>query len=215
MNSPLPCLTKTLSDSDYPLLAPELHLVDTIGIEGQHERRRWEYAMALKALATWKVLDPERAKSTAGAIDVGGAGSNLNQMLSRAWNDNPCMVVDPAVNTSAAEAAAAGFSSYVVTCVSVLEHVEDEWEFLSALDKLVRPGGMLFLTMDCGDSSQTTDTAHYHWMRTRLYTPETWSELAKRFVDSGWEFLGDFDFSYNGHTVLDYSFASLSLRKKA
>lgn len=210
-------LTKTLDYLDYAELEKELELVDVVGIGNQHIHRRWEYAMGLKALELWKELEPERAKSKAGSLDIGGAGSTMNEMLHRAWDYNPCVIVDPAVNCSAEDAVANGFSSYVVTCVSVLEHVEDEWEFLKALDRLVRPGGMLFLTMDCSDSSMTKDTAHFWWMRRRIYTPETWMELARRFTeDHAYEFLGDYDFSYNGHTLYgSYSFASLSLRKKA
>lgn len=210
-------LTKTLDPADYPLLLPELSIVDEVGIENQHEARRWEYALGLHAVRLWQKQDPKRGNTTVGAVDVGGAGSNFNSMLSRLMKA-PTAVVDPAVNIAVEDLdGSVDFSSYVVTCISVLEHVEDEWRFLGALDRLVRPGGMLFLTMDCADGSYgDEDRAHYHWMRKRIYTPHTWMELARRFTEEGgYEFLGDYDFSYNGHQLFgSYSFASLALRKK-
>jgi len=210
-------LTKTLSPLDYGYLQPELSIVDSVGIEGQHEARRWEYAMALHAVRLWRQQDPKRASSKVGAVDVGGAGSNLNAMLTRVMG-TPAAIVDPNVNVGVEDLdGSIDFSSYVVTCISVLEHVEDEWGFLAAVDRLVHPGGLLFLTMDCGDESYgNNDTAHYHWMRKRLYTPSTWMELARRFTEEGaYEFFGDYDFSYLGHTLFgSYSFASLALRKK-
>lgn len=210
-------LTKTLNPMDYGYLQPELSIVDSVGTEGQNEARRWEYAMALHAVRLWRQAEPKRAASKVGAVDVGGAGSNLNAMLTRVMG-TPAAIVDPGVNVAVEELdGSIDFSSYVVTCISVLEHVEDEWGFLSAVDRLVRPGGLLFLTMDCGDESYgNNDTAHFHWMRRRLYTPSTWMELARRFTEEGaYEFFGDYDFSYLGHQLFgSYSFASLALRKK-
>lgn len=211
-------LTKTLELKDYGYLVPELSLVDSIGTEGQHEHRRWEYSMALRALGQWRVEDPVRGAAKSGSIDAGGGGSNMNAMLSRAWDGAPSMIVDPGVNQTVEQVAASGLlTSYVVTCISVIEHVKDEFGFLQSLDKLVRPGGMLFLTMDCGDGSDgDQDKAHFHWMRERIYTPHTWMELGRRFTEQwGYRFLGDWDFSYNGHQLFSsYSFASLALVKK-
>jgi len=209
-------LTKTLSPFDYGSLQPELSIVDAVGIEGQHEARRWEYAMALHAVRRWKEADPKRGSSRVGAVDVGGAGSNLNAMLTRVMGA-PATIVDPNVNIPVEELdGSIDFSSYVVTCISVLEHVEDEWGFLTAVDRLVRPGGLLFLTMDCWDGGiGDKDTAHFFWMRHHIYNTITWMELAERFVNNGYEFFGEHDFSYNGAQLFaSYSFASLSLRKK-
>ena len=210
-------LTKTLSPEDYALLLPELEIVDSIGTEGQHPHRRWEYAMGLKAVRTWRLQDEKRGASKVGAVDVGGAGSNFNAMLSRVM-PSPAAIVDPGTNIAVEDITAdMNMSSYVVTSISVIEHVEDEWAFLSALDRLVRPGGMLFLTMDCWDGGDgDKDTAHFAWMRTHIYNLHSWMELARRFTEEhGYRFLGDYDFSYNGHQLFgSYSFASLALVKK-
>lgn len=210
-------LTKTLSPLDYGYLQPELSIVDAVGIEGQHEARRWEYAMALHAVRLWRQQDPKRASSKVGAVDVGGAGSNLNAMLTRVMG-TPAAIVDPGVNVAVEELdGSIDFSSYVVTCISVLEHVEDEWGFLAAVDRLVRPGGLLFLTMDCWDGGDgEKDSAHFHWMRHHIYNTHTWMELARRFTeDHSYEFFGEQDFSYCGPQLFgSYSFASLALRKK-
>lgn len=214
-------LTKTFSPFDYGSLTRELSIVNAIGIEGQHEARRWEYAMCLAAQREWQQRYLPKNMTTVdaavGAVDVGGAGSNLHKMLSRVMLGN-CAVIDPGVNIAVEEVTADMYmSSYVVTSVSVLEHVEDEWEFLNALDRLVRPGGMLFLTMDCWDGGDgEKDSAHFHWMRKRIYNLHSWMELAKRFTaDKGYGFLGEQDFSYQGHQLFgSYSFASLALVKK-
>lgn len=215
-------LTKTLSPFDYAYLTQELSIVDAVGIEGQHEARRWEYAMCLAALREWKQHYLPKNMTTAdamvGAVDVGGAGSNLNKMLSRVMLGQVA-VIDPNVNIAVEEITPdMKISSYVVTSISTLEHVEDEWGFLGAVDKLVRPGGMLFLTMDCWDGGDgEKDSAHFHWMRRRIYNLHSWMELARRFTeDGGYRFLGEKDFSYNGHQLFgSYSFASLALVKRA
>lgn len=217
-------LTKTLAPEDYAELLPELAIVDEIGIEGQHEARRWEYALGLRAVRLWQAQDEKRSKTTVGAVDVGGAGSNFNAMLSRLML-SPAAIVDPSVNIAVEEITPdMNMSSYVVTSISVVEHVKDEWAFLAALDRLVKPGGMLFLTMDCADGSDgDEDKAHFHWLRKRIYAPHSWMEMARRFTEEGaYEFLGDYDFSYRGNQLFGelntgrggYSFASLALRKK-
>jgi hypothetical protein len=210
-------LTKTLEVKDYDALQSELSIVDQVGIKGQHETRHWEYAMGLAAVRQWKEEDPKRGSTRVGAVDVGGAGSNFSIMLGRVML-NPAAVVDPEMNIAVEEITPdMNMSSYVVTSISVVEHVEDEWKFLSALDRLVRPGGLLFLTMDIADgSSGDKDTAHFHWMRKRIYTPHTWMEMARRFTEDGaYKFLGEQDFSYNGNQLYgSYSFASLALVKR-
>lgn len=205
-------LTKTMEAGDYLALVPELAVVDMVGIEGQHEARRWEYALALKAIKEWKA---KKQFSTA-ALDIGGAGSNFHKMTLASELKMPCVVIDPNVNMGVEEVDSTIVNSHVVVCISVLEHVKDEWEFIAAVDKLVRPGGLLFFTMDCADGSAgDKDESHFRWMRNRIYTPHTWMELARRFTEEhNYEFLGEYDFSYNGAMVYDYTFASLALVKK-
>src|SRR5207253_10530278 len=74
---PMIAFTKTLDpEQDYPALAPELFVVDRIGIEGQHEHRRFEYALALRTLTVHRT-----PLSYYHVLDVGGAGSTFVRMV--------------------------------------------------------------------------------------------------------------------------------------
>lgn len=162
-------LSKLYNPADYAELEPELQLVDQIGIEGQHESRRWEYALALQAVATW-----EKDRQAHVAVDVGGAGSQFYQMLGDQVGTN-VTIVDPAY-----EPRPRSLESHVhrnpaladvVTCLSVLEHVDHDEHFLYHLSCLVAPGGLLVLTVDYAPQ-EGPDTYHWHWMRKRIYTPK-------------------------------------------
>ena len=58
----------------------------------------------------------------------------------------------------------------------MLEHVEDEAQFLYDLTALLMPGGWLVLTMDYAPVDGP-DRYHFHWMRQRIYTPTLLTRL--------------------------------------
>jgi len=72
-------LSKTLDPIDFAELAEELTIVDQhfTSAREQHPMRRWEYAMALRALRTWKQIHPQVNVG----YDVGGAGSPFSFMI--------------------------------------------------------------------------------------------------------------------------------------
>lgn len=215
-------LTKTFHPDDLVDLAPELVVVDQYftSAREQHPARRWEYAMALRAFATWQATRESGPLPL--AVDVGGAGSPFWRMLM--GREPPvvaeCLILDPDQPN--------GFTlaQYLqrqrpqlfqaVFCLSVLEHVEDLDRFLYHLCCLVAPGGLLFLTMDCWDQ-EGPDTAHFHWMRKQLLIwPWGWRLLAGDCLMGGWAYLGDMDWTYHGHQLYgSYSFASMALVKRA
>jgi hypothetical protein len=205
-------LTKTLQLTDLDELASELVIVDKYfhTEREQHELRRWEYAMALRACSTW-------GKPLTVAYDVGGAGSPFFYML-------PVTVVDPdrPGSTSLAEFVTQHNPPLAdaVFCLSVLEHVEHPVKFLYHLGCLVRPGGLLFLTMDVTAYGTDPGTVHFAHMRKRIFTAQdrqrggTWPEVAAGLVELGFRYLGDADWAYHGHTLYgSYSFASLAMVK--
>lgn len=220
-------LTKFLHPSDYAQLGPELELVDRYQMPNAHEARRWEYAMALRALAAWVgQLDPATPISMCRALDVGGAGSPLAQILVNAGLGG-VRVVDPSLadgpQTLESYLAGGGGAEAVVTCVSVLEHVPeaDYVQFVSSLTQAVRRGGLLFLTSDAREDDpdeprpiHLTDDRHFNWMRRRIYNPRTWRQLVANFHCMGFRSLGVEDYTWRGPQVYDYSFSCAALVKE-
>ena len=217
-------LSKTLDPADFALLPKELAIVDRHFATAipQHPMRRWEYALALWAIWHWK--DGRDARYPRGIVDVGGNGSPFWRMAAplTAW----VQVIDPAENTTL-ETYLTSLASRptlvdVVTCISVLEHVEDLDQFCYHLSCLVAPGGLLFLTMDycdgfadARDAFRVPDTYHFHWMRKRIFNSFAVEQLIAGFYRQSFTLFGDADYTWHGPQVYDYTFASLALVKRA
>lgn len=214
-------LTKFLHRSDLEALAPELLVVESFGMPNGHELRAWEYAMCLRALNTWGAqLEPAVPHSMVSAIDVGGHGSPLAQMLLRCGL-NSVLVVDPSQEVSPARIQDyQGPPAAVVTCVSTIEHIPDSevLQFVDALARVTKRGGLLFLTADAQEDpaphwSYPKDEKHFNWMRARIFSPRSWGQFATMMESFGFSLLGDTDWEYRGPHVYDYTFASMALVK--
>lgn len=214
-------LSKSLDPTDFDQLGPELAIVDAsfTAAREQHPMRRWEYAMALRAYDQWAQLDYERyghVNHTHGGrmVDVGGAGSPFRYMFEAVGAH--LRVIDPEENATLAQHIRYAGLQSCVFCLSVLEHIPDAdfEQFLYHLSCLVAPGGLLFLTMDYWDTS-TVDTAHFHWMRQRIFTLGSWLYLGQAFKRFQFDSFGEHDLHYHGAQVYDYTFASLALIKRA
>lgn len=224
-------LSKTLDPADFDQLTEELAIVDRHFTKDreQHPMRRWEYAMALRAISTWWAT---KRLNVPHAIDVGGAGSPFWRMIDV---DN-VYVVDPDATTDLAHyVAGCPRLSPIVTCLSVIEHVDDLDRFLYHLGCLVAPGGLLFLTMDACNHERhalnVEDPHHFSWMRKRIFytgqrvdssalhynSPEDWLGVLRTFNNRDFTCLGGpegLDQTYHGPQVYDYTFASLALIKR-
>lgn len=213
-------LTKTLAQEDYVEMDWMLrNYVDPhFGVASpQHEARRWEYAMGLEAALRWGV-DLTLSENSR-MVDVGGAGSPLATMLRSLFPQFSIAVVDPELGEDLghfADRVGAGWVD-AAFCISTIEHVEDMEDFIADLTHIVAPSGLLFLTMDIWDRRpEEPDTAHFHWMRKRIFTPESWLWLAAQFHQRGFDLCGDADWKYHGDQLYgSYSFASLALRKSS
>lgn len=205
-------LSRILQASD-PLPAHLQHIVHDRfeSMQPQHNARKIEYASVLQALEQMTLDSPLKI-----IVDVGGAGSPLPLMVEEVTGVRP-KVIDPAVDQGI------DLHEYlqrnpplanVVLCISVIEHVKDEAQFLYDLSCLVAPGGWLILTMDF--AATLPDTYHFHWMRERIYTPVSMFDLAVTLQKHGLRVWRD-DPLYNVPfipLVHDYAFSSLVLRKR-
>lgn len=208
----LESLSRFLHPADYEALAPELRIVDERWDGTQHEARRWEYALALRAIDTHYPGTPWAPR----VVDVGGAGSPFWRMVGDLTSNIPD-VVDPASGGPdlAGYLTKRPHLANAVTCLSVLEHVPDEGQFLYHLGCLVAPGGVLVLTMDAVGDEAVQDTYHFHWMRQRIYTPERLAGVLAQLAPLGLVPESPPNFLYPGPQVYDYSFVSLVCRKRA
>ena len=205
--------SKTCAPADFALLTPQLAVVDRHDcLAGQaHALRRWEYAMALYTLEQWRAEHPGQLLQQ--LCDVGGAGSHFREALAEYA---PVTVIDPAEGPQAVEDVAAtdapAFDALI--SISVIEHVDEPATFLRACHRLLRPGGLLFLTTDCW-GCDGPDTAHFHWMRKRIYNPGSLVKLQGKLRHIGFRSYGAADWHYNGDQLFgSYSFASLAVVKR-
>ena len=202
-------------------------------LTGQHAIRRWEYAMALRTITAWAAQQVFTAPLDAPPMsplqicDVGGAGSNFWQVLTGVTSED-IQLVDPSCPREVTElgqrqmfcggveeyAATAPHGQFdILTCISVIEHVEEVRKFFRACHMLLKPGGLLFLTTDYWDA-EGPDTAHFHWMRTRIYNAERMRKLQGDLRELGYASFGQADWAYHGPQVYDYSVCSAAMVKK-
>lgn len=209
LDSGLIALTKTLDLADYSQLTAELLIVDSQEMSGQHPHRRWEYALALQAINRWQTQPRFRSLPIPlRHADVGGVGSPFMSMFDQPqWETQ---IIDPRLNLPWEQYQ--GPPVHVVTALSVIEHVHSLDDFLDACTRHLLQYGLLVLTFDIWNRPEhEEDTAHFHWMRERIFTPETWQDLSARLIARGFELYGPPDWTYYGDHVYDYSFASLTM----
>lgn len=140
-----------------------------------HPYRLWEYASLFGVPG---LLEEKRRFA-----DVGGAGAPLAYLLSEKGHPGLAIDLQPfavdlcnyvaSVRSLPLEArvgdVTADFSDRsgqfdLVTCISVIEHVPpaSRPQFLAGIRRLLRPGGMLYLTFDYGSYQVAESTYHRH-----------------------------------------------------
>ncbi len=208
-------LSRILQASD-PLPAHLQHIVHDRfeSRQPQHNARKVEYTSVLHAIEQIALESPLKL-----IVDVGGAGSPLSLMVKDVTGVMP-LVVDPADDIANCD-----LHTYLqhnpqladlVLCISVIEHVKDEAQFLYDLSCLVAPGGWLILTMDF--ATTVPDTYHFHWMRERIYTPLAMVTMQEKCAINRmdrwpWTPAPNYCIPFTP-LVHDYGFCSLVLRKR-
>lgn len=220
-SAPVPSfpLTKTFDPADLTVaLATEAALVNRYDLSNQATSagRQWEYAMALKAIRCWSASRLDGFPVPLVHLDVGGFGSPFVHILATQY-EVQSVVVDPSLNHSIefeAEFRRPPASVDVITAISVLEHVKEWRTFLRACGALLKPGGLLFLTLDYWDA-HGKDTAHFHWMRERIYNRDSIQDVLQILREVGVVRYGPVDWTYRGNQVYgEYSFLAVTLEKK-
>jgi hypothetical protein len=207
-------------------------------LDGQHEARRWEYGMALEAIGRWWLGQPDyTTRDPLQILDAGGASSNFWKALTE-FTSEPILRVDPlfvgqhAIGQQAMFVGdlaqfAGGWSRAldqmdIITSISVIEHIRDVAApgtktpltlFLEAAHRILCPGGLLVLTTDYWNA-EGPDTAHFHWMRERIYNPDSLRRLEARCHKIGFTTFGGVDRTWHGPQLYDYAMASLVLTKE-
>lgn len=232
-------LTKFLSPDDYDddsSQAVRLYITkaaEKLKLQGllpdlPHEHRIWEYNTGL--LASIQVPHLRRA------LEVGGSNSlflpsliELNLAIRRGsilydsleapewavasnlvYQERQAKAIDPEVRLSQMTNVPEAKGQYdFIACISTIEHIEDPL-FLDRIAPLLAPRGVLFLTSDAAEKEP--DTYHFHWMRTRIYTPERWRAL-ETYLSMKHHLapIGGRDLTWKGPHVYDYNFVSMAL----
>ncbi|KKK73931.1 hypothetical protein LCGC14_2888870 [marine sediment metagenome] len=196
-------LTKTWDPADLIELREVYAFVVPFIANTTHVTRVWEYTMALEAYRRtlkWPLQDKA-------ILDVGGAGSKFGDILDHYGASS--FLVDPHVNTTIEDYT--GTPADMIFAISVLEHVEQVTPFLDACWRNLKPGGLIFLTLDIWDC-EGPDVAHFHWMRKRIFNVETWKRVLSHLQHRGAKRYGTADWAYHGHQLYaSYSTASLAV----
>jgi SAM-dependent methyltransferase len=160
----------------------------------EQDRHHWWFVARRKILAevVRRVVQPSKR---ARVLEVGcGTGHNL-QMLGAFGKLDACeldaiargMASDrlgrPVLEARLPDLSMFKAGSYdLIALLDVLEHVPDDSGSLTAIRKLLKPGGALLLTVPANKWMWSAhDVAHHHFRR---YTR---TELAKRFREAGFE----------------------------
>jgi SAM-dependent methyltransferase len=211
-----------------------------VKIEIGHEHRYWEYGMGLKAFHDWNY---ESKVDNPSIVDVGAGLGLLGPSL--AWGEHLGITeVEPNsayehdrhlcnaillglktpgntwINASLKTFREWHNTSYfydVVFCISVIEHVAADHEFLKSLADMVKQGGLLFLTTDIMPTMPPAPPKNGYVFDNLREHNYTLSDIIKKISylnELGFEIFGDADLRYHGDKVFDYSFCSIAMRRK-
>ena len=94
----------------------------------------------------------------------------------------------------------------------VVDRIDAPLAFMKHCAHLLRPGGLLVLTLAYWDS-EGEDLATGHEVRLRIYNRISWRRLAAESERYDLHLFGGCDWGYHGHALGDHTLASLVLTK--
>jgi SAM-dependent methyltransferase len=231
-------LSKVMHPADWAFLSPEVEEVDKVALyPEQNLYRRWEYAMALKALRT--AFAEERPDglcmtefgSGPGSLGpllfglgytitlrdhwtVPGHEAFLRAELMKASERLPVRHMNFWViqDGQLGQPIATRPTYDAVFCISVLEHIRDYATAFRELIYYTRPGGLIFLTTDFAED-ETDHYSHAGLRAGKMFTESTYRELyAIARGENCWLLGGGEDWKWRDacRLVYDYGFASMA-----
>ena len=211
-----------------------------VRIDIGHPHRFWEYGMALKAFYEWdynsgKNLNGSETNINGSVVDIGSGLSLFGPALSWCENikvveiepDKTCYEHRVICNKVLSENKKPEISWFPITpeqltahrkydaifCISVIEHVAADHEFLKTIADKVVDGGLLFLTTDIMPREGKGYT--FDNLREHNYTMLNICEMIKYLNEvKGFELFGEAELEYKGDKVFNYSFCSIAMVKK-
>lgn len=208
-----------LHPKHYAELTEELTLIDAVQAQVNgvlhHEHRRWEYGLALSLLNRYR-------DEIENVLDIGSGASPFPAVLAQAGYYVEALDAAPTIKAQPGYAQLINRTIVVrqqdvmtytpteridaITCLSVLEHVEDDTALIYKLCHL-NPK-LMICTVDFHPSGQAFRSPDH----LRTYTAERLKEFAALCKPCGYKLVGIPDWTYTKNYVYDYSFASLVLK---
>lgn len=200
-------------------------------IEIAHPHRLWEYGSAIAAL----ISVYEEQLNEIRVLDVGAGNGALGPTLSYTYdiqvleedpdkaskyNRNVCNDIlrrvgkKPIVRDSKSLFGLPNMKFDAVFAISLLEHIDPEFERSAWIDLAdhVKPGGLLFITVDCvpvADARyESSDRVNHYDVGMLADRIQALSEVRKMIP------MGQPDFTYHGSYVHDYTYYRIGMIKE-
>lgn len=225
-------LTWLVTEGRHQYPTARIDACDTLG----HPYKMWEWARTMKALNDVFANGSTTVRNNLRVLDIGAAFSPLGPALAylgdkvtEAEPDASCGIEREKVNVffnrfnrNPINWVQAGYGTLAERCpgpwdvvlsISVIEHV-DLWLETFAwkeMADLVRPGGLLVVTMDC--MPEARKGFMYDDVRWTNYDMNIVRERVNELKSYGFKPIGAEDYTYHGNHVNDYSFAFMALVK--
>jgi SAM-dependent methyltransferase len=236
------CLSRVMRPTDYTELAPATAEIDKVlPLLGgwntvQHQHRKWEYAMALFAANRWALQRKRKSPGFFTVADFGCGIGILSPVL--AWMGNKVSMYEiwtmgneeaqaieqmnkvsgnngsyEMVNRALGGLQEKDFGKFDASfCISTIEHTPDHENAFREFCQTVKPGGLLFLTMDFADNTGPHFADH---VRCRIGTKELMHQYGQWGSEMGMSYFGgtDWEWTEASRMVYDFGFGSLAMVK--
>lgn len=206
---------KTFHPDDYKQLeeyvAPFRRVRDAVRPVVHHQHRAWEYAMALAALAAHDDIQT--------VLEIGAGASAMPAMLAGAGYELTVIDPDPGVKRLQGYADRLGFEAEIiqddfmnldgrrrfdaVVCLSTIEHVENDAEFMAKISKAANT--LIVLSTDFHPDGGRQTPHHL-----RAYSASDLLRLGHA-ADTAFKFTDGPSWQDNGAHVFGYNFAMMAL----